>query len=134
MKKISAKKYAEALYEMTIDKDQVELKIVVEDFVKTLARNNDLRKEARVIGYFCKILAENEGYLEAEVKTANKLEDEACKRVEGFIRENSGIKKIILKEEIDKSLLGGLVISYGDKVLDGSLRARLNDFKNTMIK
>jgi F-type H+-transporting ATPase subunit delta len=134
MKKISAKKYAEALYEMAHDKDSAELKVILKDFVKVLAKHNDLKKEAKVIEYFGKVWAEKEDYLEAIIKTVSKLDDDVIKAIEKYIKETSGAHKIFLKEEIDKSLLGGVVISYGDKVLDGSMRSRLRELRETMEK
>ncbi|MBY6988563.1 F0F1 ATP synthase subunit delta, partial [Clostridium botulinum] len=43
-------------------------------------------------------------------------------------------KKIILEEEIDKSIIGGVYVRVGDDVLDGTLSTRLKDIKKMMLK
>ena len=41
-------------------------------------------------------------------------------------------RKISLKCEIDKALLGGVVIRAGDQVIDGSVKARLGEMANAL--
>jgi len=41
---------------------------------------------------------------------------------------------VIMSEKVDKKLLGGIVIKYGDKVLNGSLKNSLVELKNKMVK
>lgn len=54
----------------------------------------------------------------------SKLEEALQKRLQ---------KKIILQCEIDKKLLGGIVIYVGDNVIDGSLINRLNQLKKYLL-
>ncbi|MFA5794219.1 MAG: ATP synthase F1 subunit delta [Candidatus Brocadiia bacterium] len=42
-------------------------------------------------------------------------------------------KKIVLKSELNKSLLGGMLIQLGDTVLDGSVKGRLRYMKEHMF-
>ena len=37
-------------------------------------------------------------------------------------------------KKIDKNILGGVIIRYGDKVVDGSLKTQLEDLKEKLIK
>ncbi|MGN9162478.1 F0F1 ATP synthase subunit delta [Clostridium sulfidigenes] len=39
-------------------------------------------------------------------------------------------KTVIIEEEIDKSLLGGMLISVGDETIDGTIKTKLMDLKN----
>ncbi|MFR1709876.1 MAG: F0F1 ATP synthase subunit delta [Clostridium sp.] len=39
-------------------------------------------------------------------------------------------KNIIIEEEIDKSLLGGMIITVGDETIDGTIKTKLMDLKN----
>ena len=41
-------------------------------------------------------------------------------------------KKIVLKERIDASIMGGLVVRYGTQQLDGSLKSRLDSFEKML--
>jgi F-type H+-transporting ATPase subunit delta len=42
-------------------------------------------------------------------------------------------KDIILNEEIDKEILGGIIIKIGDTVIDGSLVKDLKNITNNML-
>lgn len=53
------------------------------------------------------------------------------------LKENLGKKfnkEIILKQEIDKSIIGGLCVKVGDEVIDGSIRYQLEQIKLHMLK
>ncbi len=64
----------------------------------------------------------------AEVKSTislSKIEKETLKRN----LEEKYNKTIILKERVDESLIGGIVIRIGDEIIDGSIKNRLVEFK-----
>ena len=42
-------------------------------------------------------------------------------------------KKIELTESVDESLIGGVVIRIGDKVLDGSIKGRLDSMRSSLL-
>ena len=42
-------------------------------------------------------------------------------------------KKIILKQEIDKSIIGGLYVVVGDEVIDGSVKSQLQQIKSQVL-
>ncbi len=43
-------------------------------------------------------------------------------------------KKILLREELDSSLIGGIYVRVGDDVIDGSLKLKLENMKELMLK
>ncbi len=75
-----------------------------------------------------KIYLEKNNMLLANVKTVIPLLKE---EKEELIKKlgNKYNKKIILQEEIDKSIIGGVYVRVGDDVLDGTLSTRLKDIK-----
>lgn len=132
--KITAKQFASSLYESVQKKSTVQVKAVVKKFVELLAKNNRLAMADKIIKEFVKIWHEKHGLVEAEITSVSDLSREMIKLLKSYVAKLSGAKDIIVKMKVDKSLLGGVVIKYGDKVLDGSLRSSLSELKNKMIK
>jgi len=62
------------------------------------------------------------------------LDKETGKLLKNYITGLSGAKEVLVSEKTDKNILGGVIIKYGDKVLDGSLKTSLEELKEKMIK
>ncbi|MFA6389667.1 MAG: ATP synthase F1 subunit delta, partial [Patescibacteria group bacterium] len=81
-----------------------------------------------------KIYRKEEGVLEAEITSANPLKREMANMLKEYVAGISGAKKVEMKESVDKDILGGVIIRYEDKVIDGSLRNRLSELKRDLAK
>lgn len=68
----------------------------------------------------------------AEVVTAVPLLDEITAKLENKLSNLTG-KQVFLKTSVDKSIVGGFVIQIGGKVIDGSVRRRLEDLQKDMM-
>jgi len=93
-----------------------------------------LKKAKDIARELDKIYRKEEGVLEAEITSANPLKKEIIKILKDYIAEMSGAKKVEVKESVDKNILGGVVIRYEDKIIDGSLRNRLSELKRDLAK
>jgi len=71
-------------------------------------------------------LFEQDGQLLAEVTSARPLDGSVRKTLEKLLRDQTGAKTVALTEEIDTSLLGGLIARTSDGELDASVRTKLN--------
>jgi len=71
------------------------------------------------------------GIAQAEITTAIPLDDEDKLRLEEHLGAIVG-KKVVLKPEIDSSLIGGIVARIGGKLLDGSTRSQLMALKKEL--
>ena len=71
------------------------------------------------------------GIEQAEVITAIPLDDEERLKLEERLGAVVG-KKVVIKSEVDSSLIGGIVARIGGKLLDGSTRSRLEALKKEM--
>lgn len=69
--------------------------------------------------------------LEAEVWTAAELSPRQEEQIKKSLSDFTG-KEVLLKIELDPSLLGGVVIRIGDKVYDGSARQQLQSLKKRL--
>jgi len=86
---------------------------------------------AEIADEYQRLLNSYRGIEEAEVFTAIPLDDEDKQR----LGERLGAivdKKIIIKSEVDSSLIGGIVARIGDKLIDGSTRSRLEALKREL--
>jgi F-type H+-transporting ATPase subunit delta len=60
--------------------------------------------------------------------TAIELSDEARKKLSEQLGQATK-KEVYLRARVDESILGGAIVRIGDKVLDGSVRNKLNQLK-----
>ena len=123
--RFTAKQYAEGLYEATKGKESGEVKVAIGRLVKLLVGNNDFGKVKAIINEYAKAYDKGEGLLEAEVISAHELNDDVVKLLNEYILKVSGAEKVIVNQKVDKDILGGVIIKYEDKVVDGSLRKKL---------
>ncbi len=72
------------------------------------------------------------GRVEAEVTAAVELTEEQKKRLEKALARMTG-KEVELSVRVDPSILGGLVVRIGDRVLDASLRAKMEAMRRALL-
>ena len=128
--KISARQYAASLYDSVAGKSEKEAKEACQKFVAILGRNRELNKEDAIVAAFVEIWNREHGEVAATLASARELGPTARETVVDYLKAKTDAKKIILEENVDKDLIGGFVLRYGSKVLDGSLKSSLNDLKN----
>ena len=78
-----------------------------------------------------RLLDSYRGIEQAEVTTAIPLDDEDKIRLAEHLGAVVG-KKVVLKPEVDSSLIGGIIARIGGKLLDGSTRSRLRALKKEL--
>ncbi len=132
--KITTKQFALSLYEALDGKSSSEIKVVIKKFVELIAQKNMLAKADKIASQFVKIWNEKHGIVEALATSANGLGKANVKLLKNYIAELSSAKEVLLSEKTDKNILGGVVIKYGDRVVDGSLKTALVDLKEKLIK
>jgi len=74
-----------------------------------------------------------EGAEVAEVTTAIPLDDEDRLRLAQRLTTIVG-KPVVLKPKVDSSLIGGIIIRIGDKLIDGSIRSKLEALRNELVR
>jgi F-type H+-transporting ATPase subunit delta len=132
--KISARQYANALFEAVRGKKEGEVKVALKNFVGILAEKNDFKKAPEIIRELIKVYRKEEGIIEAEIISAEPLKKELAGELREYIKKASGAEKVELKEITDSAILGGVVIKFEDKIIDGSLRMRLSELKVKMAE
>lgn len=132
--KISNKQYAIGLFEAVKDLKDAKAKEAIANFIKILAKNNDLNRMNNVISEFNKIWDANHGSVEAEIVSVEKLDKANEKLLEDYVKKLTSAKEIKINNMIDKKILGGFILRVGDQVLDGSLKTKIKELKDTMSK
>jgi len=132
--KISVKQYAKALFESVEGKTDSQVKDVIENFVKLLAKKNDLKKAEKIINSLISMRDESEGLVRAEITSLEDLNSSTVSAVKDFIAKSAKAKTVVLEQKINKKILGGIVIKFRDKILDGSLKTRLGELKEKLVK
>ncbi len=97
----------------------------VRNLAKLLVVKRRVPLGPRVAELFARLADEQEGVIEAEVATAAELTPELRERIERALVQGLGGRSVRLSHRVDPSLLGGIVIRVGDKLVDGSVRTRL---------
>ena len=83
---------------------------------------------------FIKMYSKEKGILEATVVTATALTEQQRTRIMDVLRKLSGEPIIVLSEEQDANILGGMQIRVGDLEFNGSLRDQLNKLRHQYSK
>jgi len=95
-----------------------------ENFLKLLVQNNRLTLAPTIALQFEALKAESEGYVDVEVATAYAFSPEEKKSFTSTL-EKTLSKKVHMNVTVDKSLIGGVLVRAGDRVIDGSIKGQL---------
>ncbi|KAH8346488.1 hypothetical protein KR084_001406, partial [Drosophila pseudotakahashii] len=91
-----------------------------------LADNGRLKKLDTVINAYKTIMAAHRGEVVCEVVTAKPLDSSQSKQLEGalksFLKGNESLK---ITSRVDPSIIGGLIVSIGDKYVDMSIATKV---------
>lgn len=124
----SPKQYAKALYESLKEAKEDEVDLVFKNFYGILLRNNDLKIINKIIEKIEEIDKEKRGVVEVEVTGAKEIDKDLVSKLRNLIG-----KKAEIQEKVDPSLIGGLKIQINDLLIDGSIKAKLNKLKRSLI-
>jgi F-type H+-transporting ATPase subunit delta len=100
-------------------------------FILTLAAKRRLSLLAGIIRAFGGQLARIRGEVDAEVRSARALTDRETAEIRAAIKSKLG-REPRLETRVDPSLLGGLVVKVGSRMIDSSLRTKLNGMRLAM--
>ena len=76
-------------------------------------------------------IAEDKGEVTADVTSAKALTKAQADKLAKSLTASSG-KTVTLNQTVDESLIGGLVVKVGSKMIDTSIRSKLNSLQNVM--
>ena len=106
--------------------------ILTVKFVGTLAANGRLSALPHVIDAFYQEHARRQGQVTAEVISAIALDDSRKMLVEKTVARLAGSNKLLLSMRVDPSLIGGLVVRIGSRMIDTSIKTKLSRLESAM--
>ena len=178
MAKLVSKTYGEALFELAVEEDKVDVFMEeIAEIREVLAQNTDFAKFMNhpkilkenklevlknvfkgriqdeltgfltlivtkdryheidaILDYFLSEIKSYKGIGIAYVTTAAGLNGEQCKRIEQKLLETTSFQQMEMHYAIDESLIGGMVIRIGDRVVDSSIKTKLNELTRQLMK
>lgn len=96
------------------------------NFVRVLVQGGRMDVAAEIMEMYEALRAEAEKSAQVTVSSAFALSDEQQQKIASALKVRLG-RDIKLSCNVDKALLGGIVIRMGDKVIDGSANTRLTE-------
>jgi F-type H+-transporting ATPase subunit delta len=104
---------------------------LAEKFLKLVTANRRLFAVRDMLKAFRELVADQKGEATAEVTVAEALKDDHVAALKSALKEVSG-KTIDLHVKIEPAILGGLVVKLGSRMVDTSLRTKLNAIRQAM--
>ena len=103
-------------------------------FLTIIISKDRYREIDEILTYFVAKVKEYKGIGIATVTTAVPLKDDQCKAVEKKLLDTTKYKSMEIHYDVDASLIGGMVIRIGDRVVDSSISTKLNELQKDLLK
>jgi F-type H+-transporting ATPase subunit delta len=111
--------------------DELEIEGLTKNFLLLVSKNRRLFAAPDMIRAFRAMLAERRGEVSATVTAASKLTDSQVTALKQALKAALG-KDVMLDQLVDPSLIGGLMVKVGSRMIDTSIRTKLNSLKHAM--
>ena len=114
------------VFETRVDKELV-------GFLRLVVEKDRYNEIDEILSYFIDKVKEEKQIGVAHVTSAVKLSEIQKKLVEEKLIETTSYKEMEMNFAIDESLIGGLVIRIGDKVVDSSIKSKLSELTKQLM-
>jgi F-type H+-transporting ATPase subunit delta len=102
------------------------------NFLRVITTNRRLFAVHDMIRAFRALVARHKGEVTAQVTVAEKLSDKNLDALKSALKSVTGGKDIELDVKIEPAIIGGLIVQVGSRMVDSSLRTKLNSIKFAM--
>lgn len=103
----------------------------VENFIGVVTNNRRLDQLNNIINEFNRMLSHHRGEVNASVVTAYKLDKKQLDALSKKLKSMVG-SDVNVETEVDETLLGGMVVRVGSRMIDSSLKTKLANLEATM--
>jgi F-type H+-transporting ATPase subunit delta len=101
------------------------------NFLRLVASKRRLFAMSDIIRDFNLLVANHKGEVSAKVTVAEPLSAARLAEVKAALAEVTG-KDVVVDVKVDPSIIGGLIVKLGSRMIDTSLRTKLHAIKNAM--
>jgi F-type H+-transporting ATPase subunit delta len=105
---------------------------VAANFIRLVTSKRRLFFIREMIADYRKLNDAHRGVTHAEVTSATALTDTHIAELKDSLRAASGGREVDLDTKIDPSIIGGLIVKLGSRMVDGSLKTKLNAIRLAM--
>ncbi|KAF8444520.1 OSCP, subunit 5 of the stator stalk of mitochondrial F1F0 ATP synthase [Boletus edulis BED1] len=108
---------------------------ITKNLFAVLSDNGRLNETQGVIQGFNELVAKYKGELEVVVTSAAPLPRDAAVKLESILRQSQAVqhaKSLKVVNKVNPSLMGGIVVDFGDKSIDLSVSSRVNKLNNAL--
>ena len=112
--------------------DKAGMKGLAANFLRVITTNRRLFAVREMIRAFRALAATHKGEVTAEVTVAEKLSDKNLDALKDALKSVTGGKDIDFDVKIEPAIIGGLIVKVGSRMVDSSLRTKLNAIKIAM--
>jgi F-type H+-transporting ATPase subunit delta len=102
------------------------------NFLKVIAANRRLFAVSDIVRTFRRLVARHKGEVTAEVTVAEPLDARHSEAITAALKSITGGKDVDLIVKVDPAIIGGLTVKLGSRMVDTSLRTKLNAIKHAM--
>lgn len=112
---------------------ELELSTLAENFLGLLLERDRMSFLPSIVASYFRLLNEHKGRVEAKVRVAAPLEPRQREQLRSSLSGVSG-KEVILHEQNDPELIGGVVVELAGRIYDGSVRTQLERMKQKIAR
>lgn len=113
--------------------DQLKADTTLTNFIRNLINGGRTMVLPELPSVVQSIIAKKKGIVEARVVSSEPLTPESLASLNDSIKQMTGSHEVHIKTDVDPDLLGGLVVSIGNKKLDLSLKTKLDSIVNEAL-
>jgi F-type H+-transporting ATPase subunit delta len=102
------------------------------NFLRVITTNRRLFAVRDMIRAYRALVARHKGEVTAQVTVAEKLNDKNLDALKSALKSVTGGRDIDLDVKVEPAIIGGLIVKIGSRMVDSSLRTKLNSIKFAM--
>ncbi len=102
------------------------------NFLKVIAANRRLFAVRDMIRAYRALVARHKGEVSAQITVAEKLSEKNLGALKSALKSVTGGKDIDMDVKVDPAIIGGLIVKVGSRMVDSSLRTKVNAIKSAM--